>query len=323
MRATPITIDVLLTPDRRRAALLEDVRRGLTATPKAISPVWFYDDRGSRLFDEITRLPEYDLTRAERALLGDHAREIASVTAATSLVELGSGTSDKTRVLLDALIDAGTLLSYVPLDVSEETLLVAAADIAAEYPGIDVHAVVGDFHQHLHQLVGVHARLIAFLGSTIGNLDPTERAAFLRELRASARPQDHLLLGVDLVKDPARHIAAYDDARGVTAEFNRNALHVLNRDLDGDFDPSVFDHRAVWIPDQRWIEMRLRSRIEHTVRLEALGLTVHFARGEELRTEISAKFTPTGMTAELHTAGFAIDRTWTTDGYALILARPD
>lgn len=235
------------------------------------------------------------------------------LTSPESLVELGSGSSDKTRVLLDALTDGGTIRRYVPLDVSEETLRAAAADIAADHPDLDVHAIVGDFQRHLHALPAGPRRLVAFLGSTIGNLDPTERARFLTDLRRALDPGDHVLPGVDLVKDPARLLAAYDDARGVTAEFNHNALHVLNRELGADFDPDLFGHRAVWDPDRQWIEMRVR----------ALDLTVHLERHEELRTEISAKFTPTRIAAELHAGGFAIDRTWATAGYALVLAHTD
>ena len=317
------TVDVLLTDAERHGALVDDARRGLAASPKAISPMWFYDERGSVLFDEITRLPEYYPTRTERRLLVDHAAEIAAVSGAETLVELGSGTSDKTRILLDALRATGTLRRYAPLDVSDETLRTAAVELAGDYPDIDIHAVVGDFHRHLGALPADGRRLVAFLGSTIGNLMPSERARFLFDLDGALAHDDRLLLGVDLVKDPVRLVAAYDDAAGVTAAFNRNALHVLNRVLGADFEPARFDHVAVWDDERRWIEMRLRARLGHVVHVDALGLDVRFEQGEELRTEISAKFTPGGIAAELERAGFVVERTWDADGdFLLVLARP-
>jgi L-histidine N-alpha-methyltransferase len=317
-----VTVDVHLAPDAMARALEADVRAGLGATPKTLPPKWFYDDRGSELFDEITRLPEYYPTRTERSILVAHARDVAERTKADTLVELGSGTSEKTRLLLGALRDAGTLERFVPFDVSEQTLRDAAAAIACEYDGVRVHAVVGDFEHHLGELPDGGTRLVAFLGSTIGNLAPAPRARFLAELAGALASGDALLLGTDLVKDVDRLVAAYDDARGVTAAFNRNVLSVIDRELDADFDPDAFDHIALWNADSEWIEMRLRARREHTVHVRALGLEVEFAEGEELRTEISAKFRRADVERELAAAGFRLAEWWTdpADDFALSLS---
>jgi len=306
-----VTVDVHLAPDATASALEADVRAGLGTTPKTLPPKWFYDDRGSELFDEITQLQEYYPTRTERSILVAHAREVAELTKADTLVELGSGTSEKTRLLLDALRDAGTLERFVPFDVSEQTLRDAAAAIAHEYVDVKVHAVVGDFEHHLGELPGGGTRLVAFLGSTIGNLAPRPRARFLAALAATLAPGDALLLGTDLVKDVGRLVAAYDDAAGVTAAFNRNVLAVLDRELDADFDPDRFEHVAVWNAAEEWIEMRLRSTRDQTVHLRGLDLTVRFADGEELRTEISAKFRRDGVERELAAAGFDLAEWWT------------
>src|SRR3954453_4904744 len=284
------SIDVHLGADELTAALRTEAASGLGADPKQLSPKWFYDDRGSQLFDAITRLPEYYPTRCERAILEARGTEIAERPDAPTPVELGSGTSEKTRLLLDALHHHGTLERFVPFDVSEQTLRDAAAAVASEYAGVRVHAVVGDFEHHLGELPRGGTRLVAFLGSTIGNLAPGPRARFLAGLAAALAPGDALLLGTDLVKDVDRLVAAYDDAAGVTAAFNRNVLSVIDRELDADFDPEAFDHVAVWDADSEWIEMRLRARREQTVHVRALGLDIGFAAGEELRTEISAKF---------------------------------
>ncbi|MEA2704675.1 MAG: L-histidine Nalpha-methyltransferase, partial [Actinomycetota bacterium] len=253
-------IDVHLAPDALRSALRADVAEGLTASPKELPPKWFYDERGSELFDEITRLPEYYPTRRERAILEQRAPEIAALSGADTLVELGSGTSEKTRLLLDACVAGGAgLRRFIPFDVSEATLRQAATAVAAEYPTVAVHAVCGDFDHHLGTIPGGGRRLVAFLGGTIGNLDPKPRAEFLAALSANLAPGDALLLGTDLVKDPGRLVAAYDDAAGVTAAFNRNVLRVVNRELSADFDPDSFAHVALWDPANEWIEMRLRA----------------------------------------------------------------
>jgi len=293
--------------------LATDVRAGLSASPKTLPPKYFYDARGSELFDEITRLPEYYPTRTERAILERVAPAVAATSGASTLIELGSGTSEKTRLLLRALSEAGTLRRFVPFDVDPAVLKDASSAIAEEFPGLAVEPVVGDFERHLRQLPAGPHRLLAFLGSTIGNLDPAQRSEFLRAVRATLRPGDAFLLGTDLVKSPERLVAAYDDAAGVTAEFNRNVLAVVNRDLGADFDLTAFDHVAVWDAEHEWIEMRLRARYEQIVRIPALSLEVRFERGEELRTEISAKFRRARVEAELAAAGLELREWWTDD----------
>jgi L-histidine N-alpha-methyltransferase len=321
-----ITIDVHLDADDMARALREDVYEGLTSSPKMLPPKWFYDDRGSQLFDDITRLPEYYPTRREREILEGRADEIATVSGARTLVELGSGTSKKTRLLLDAFRAAGTLEVFAPFDCSEATLRDAGETIAAAYPGVSIHGVVGDFERHLSLLPDAEltgTRLVAFLGGTIGNLAPAERAKFLSELASALADGEHLLLGTDLVKDRARLVAAYDDSAGVTAEFNRNVLHVINRSLDADFVPERFEHVALWNDEEEWIEMRLRADRTHDVHIRDLDLTVTFAEGEEVRTEISAKFRREGVEAELAAAGFEVERWWTdaAGDFALSLSR--
>jgi len=317
-----VEIDVLLEPHDIERALRADVQTGLTGTPKELPPKWFYDDRGCELFDAITRLPEYYPTETERAILRAHAAEIAAVSGADTLVELGSGTSDKTRTLLDAMSATAQLARFVPFEVNEATLRAAADQIATTYSGIDVHAVVGDFEHHLGQLPVVGRRMVAFLGSTIGNFAPAERKEFFADLTSTMRPGDTLLLGTDLVKDVDRLERAYDDAQGVTAEFNKNVLQVVNRELDADFAVDAFAHVAVFDPSEEWIEMRLRSTTDQRVRIGALDLDVSFEAGEEMRTEISAKFRREGVEAELASAGLRLDR-WMTDpngDFALSLA---
>jgi L-histidine N-alpha-methyltransferase len=304
-------LDRRLPEDFFAAALRDDVRKGLTADPKWLPPKWFYDARGSELFEEITRLPEYYPTRAEREILTDRAAEIAAASRAEVLVELGSGSSRKTVLLLDALRDAGTLRRYVPIDVSEAALVASGAELRERYPDLAVHAVLTDFEERLAIPAAVGPRLVAFLGGTIGNLEPAERAVFLRRVRADLRPGDTLLLGTDLVKDPATLVAAYDDAAGVTAEFNRNVLNVVNAELGADFDPAAFEHVALWDTEAEWIEMRLRSVRSQQVKLPGVDLVVRFEEGEELRTEISAKFRREGVAREVGAAGFAVERWWT------------
>jgi gamma-glutamyl hercynylcysteine S-oxide synthase len=323
--AEAVRVDLWLGPDSLEQALRADALRGLTATPKELPPKWFYDARGSRLFDEITRLPEYYLTRAERSILEQHAAAIATLSEAETLVELGSGTSEKTRLLLDALVEAGTLRRFVPFDVSEETLRESAEQIADAYPSLAVHAVVGDFEHHLGRLPRGGRRLVAFLGSTIGNLRPAERSRLLATLAAGMEPGDGLLLGADLVKERGRLEAAYDDAAGVTAAFNKNLLLVLNDALGADFDPGRFDHVARFDADAGWIEMLLRAREAHTVHVRELDLDVAFAAGEEMRTEVSAKFTPEQLERELAAAGFEVARFWTDQAgdFSLSLAVRD
>ena len=304
-------IESHLGEDYLADSLRSDVLAGLAGTPKSLPPKWFYDARGSELFERITELPEYYPTRSEREILRARAAEVAEVTKAATLVELGSGSSEKTRLLLSALHDAGTLREFVPLDVSPVALRESATAIAGDYPGLRVHGVVGDFTAHLDLLPGEGPRVVAFLGGTIGNLLPGERAKFLAGVRDVLEPGEWLLLGTDLVKEPDVLVSAYDDAAGVTAEFNRNVLRVLNRELDADFDVDAFDHVAVWDAEHSWIEMRLRAGRDMLVRLSALGVEVNFAAGEELRTEVSAKFRQDGVREELLGAGFELAHWWT------------
>jgi L-histidine N-alpha-methyltransferase len=310
--APALQVDVYIDRSDRRLALRADVLAGLTATPKALPPKWFYDAWGSTLFEDITRLPEYYLTSRERAILRAHAGEIAELTRANTLVELGSGSSEKTRLLLDAMVGAGHLRRFVPFDVSEPALRESAARIADEYRGIEVHGVVGDFERHIEQLPAGHRRLVAFLGSSIGNLVPEERSRFLAELRDYLDPGEALLLGTDLVKDVRRLERAYNDSRGVTAEFNRNVLAVINRELHADFDLQQFAHVARFNPEREWIEMFLRSETDQTATIADLGLRVGFVAGEEMQTEISDKFRRPAVEAELDAAGFEL-RCWWTD----------
>jgi L-histidine Nalpha-methyltransferase len=326
------TIEYRLPPDYRAASLRADALAGLTATPKSLPPKWFYDAQGSALFEKITELPEYYPTRAERSILSAAADDIARLSQARVLVELGSGSSEKTRLLLSALRAAGSLRAYVPVDVSESALVGAEEALAVEYPGLAVHAVVSDFEQYLGLEPSPEAsgedtagpRLVAFLGSTIGNMVPAERAVFLRRVRASLRPGDSFLLGTDLVKDVGVLVAAYDDSAGVTAAFNKNVLAVLNAELGADFDLDAFEHVAVWDPANEWIEMRLRSTARQRARVRDLDLDVSFAAGEEMRTEVSAKFRRAGVEAELAVAGLALRAWWTDPGerFGLSLSVP-
>jgi L-histidine N-alpha-methyltransferase len=304
-------LTVHLTQSDVVRGLRSDVLTGLTATPKSLPPKWFYDARGSELFEEITRLEEYYPTRAEREVLAERAGEIAGLTGARTLVELGSGSSEKTLLLLDALRDGGTLREIVALDVSEAALESSVAHLRSAYAPATVHGVVGDFTQHLALLPGDGPRMVVFLGGTIGNLVPAERAKLLTALRDNLQAGEWLLLGTDLVKDRETLVRAYDDARGVTAEFNRNVLHVLNRELGADFDVTAFEHVAVWNEQEERIEMRLRATRAMRVRIPEVDLDVDFAGGEEMRTEVSSKFRPARVSAELAEAGFARHRWWT------------
>ncbi|MGW2671328.1 L-histidine N(alpha)-methyltransferase [Streptomyces sp. NPDC001272] len=303
-------------------ALREDVLRGMTSVPKELPPKWFYDARGSELFEEITRLPEYYPTRAEREILLERAREIAAVSGARTLVELGSGSSEKTRHLIEAL---PALETYVPVDVSESALTGAAETLLAAHPGLKVHALLADFTAPLHLPESPGPRLVVFLGGTIGNLLPAQRAEFLASVRAMLSPGDALLLGTDLVKDESVLVAAYDDARGVTAEFDKNVLAVIDRELGADFHTADFDHVAVWNREHEWIEMRLRARSAVTVKIRELDLVVPFAEGEEILTEVSAKFRQEGVRKELGEAGLELSHWWTdaADRFALSLSLAD
>ncbi|MGL6233787.1 MAG: L-histidine N(alpha)-methyltransferase [Segniliparus sp.] len=314
-----ITHTQLLLPDDLRQGLRADVLAGLRSAPKRIPPKWLYDQRGSELFDEITMLPEYYPTEAERAALRLAADEIAELSGARTAMELGSGSSDKTRTLLDALRPG----RYVAFDVSESALDGAAGGLTRRYPGMQVDCVVGDFDRHLGFLPGGEDRMLVFLGGTIGNYAPEPRAKLLADIADTLRSGETLLLGTDLVKDSERLVRAYDDSAGVTAAFNRNLLAILNRELRADFDLGGFEHVALWDTEQEWIEMRLRAVHAQRVRVADLGLDVGFAEGEELHTEVSCKFRREGIARELDEAGFDLVGWWTDpDGdFGLSLSR--
>jgi L-histidine N-alpha-methyltransferase len=308
----------------RRAQLVVDVQRGLGGRPRSLPSKYFYDARGSELFDRITRLPEYYPTRTERGILLAHADDIAAVTDAEMLVELGSGTSEKTRLLLDALTARGSLRRLVALDVDPAVLAGAATELRERYPELSIEPVEADFEHPLPVLDHDGPRLVVFLGSTIGNLTPTERRPFFRGIAEQLRAGDHFLLGADLVKSPDRLVRAYDDAAGVTAEFNRNVLRVLNAELGSDFEVESFEHVARWNAEEEWIEMWLRASRGMTVEIPGADLVVRLVRGEEIRTEISAKFRREGLTQELRSAGLRLV-SWMTDSagdFALALSAP-
>ncbi len=319
-----VELDVHLRPEALRESMLAEARESLAHSPRELSPKWLYDQRGSLLFEEITRLPEYYPTRRERSILRERARDIARLTRAETLVELGSGSSDKTRLLLSALRELGTLRTFVPFDVSESMLCSSARAIGREFPGLRVHAVVGDFERNLPPLPGTGRRLVAFLGGTIGNLKPAQRASFLREIASGLQVGDTFLLGTDLLKDHLRLHAAYNDREGVTAAFNLNVLSVLNRELGADFDIQGFEHLARFDPREGWIEMLLRSKREQRVSIPALGLELSLERYEPLRTEVSCKFRPDQIEDELAAAGLRVLEWWTDDSgdFAVTLSTP-
>jgi L-histidine Nalpha-methyltransferase len=320
-----ILVESYVGPGEERA-LADDVLDGLTRPFKELPPKHFYDATGAELFDRICELPEYYPTRAERAILEQRSADIVAATGAAELVELGSGTAAKTRLLLAAMAEAGTLRRYVPVDVTEAMVLACADALVDEFPGLRVHGIVGDFERHLNHVPPPDGpRVLAFLGGTIGNFTPGSRRRFLRGLAKLLRPGvDHLLLGTDLVKDPATIEAAYDDSAGVTAEFNRNVLRVINRELDADFDVDAFEHVAFFDREREWIEMRLRAQRRMDVEVRKLGLKVAFAPREELRTEISAKFTEERLRGDLAAAGLELREVLTDpdDLFALSLSSP-
>jgi L-histidine N-alpha-methyltransferase len=323
-----IAIDVHLPEGGSLVGLAEDVREGLSCPFKEIPPKYFYDERGSELFEQITELPEYYPTRAERAILERRADEIVAAAGAggagaRTLIELGSGAAAKTRGLLDAMLDAGSLEAYVPVDISEEITRRVAAELIEEYEGIRVHGMICDYETHLERVPREEGALVAFLGGTIGNFRPGPRRAFLARIATLMYPGDRFLLGTDLVKDPAVLEAAYNDSAGATAEFNKNVLRVINRELDADFDPDAFEHVAFWDPDNAWMDIRLRSLAEQFIDIRGLDMRVHFSRNEEMRTEISTKFTRESLERSYAAAGLELTEWWTDpDGlYALSLAK--
>ncbi|MEL7155888.1 MAG: L-histidine N(alpha)-methyltransferase [Actinomycetota bacterium] len=323
MSESSVIIDVRLDGDWAEGAMREDIRRAFANQPIVLPPKWLYDDAGSDLFDQITRLDVYYPTEAERSVLAARADEIAAVTGADTLVELGSGTSDKTRTLLDGFRRSGQLRRFVPLDVSEQTLVNAANMLAERYPGLEVHALVGDFTRHLTHLPAGDTRMVAFLGSTLGNFYVEERRAFLGALADHLDPGEWLLLGVDLVKPLERILGAYDDAEGITDAFIKNVLLVMNRSLEADFDVEAFDYVPLWDAAEERIDMRLRSTMPQDVHIGELDLDVRLGEGEELRVEISTKFRRERLVADLDDAGFELARFWTDDNddFGLALAR--
>ncbi|HUF29914.1 MAG TPA: L-histidine N(alpha)-methyltransferase [Gemmatimonadaceae bacterium] len=308
----------------RDSEMLHEVREGLSRRQKELSPKFFYDHRGSELFEEITALPEYYLTRAERALLHSRAAEIARVTEARALVELGAGSADKTRILLDAMVALGAAGMYAPVDVSESFLADSAARLEREYPSLTITPVVADLTAGFTPPAGMpRPALFAFLGSTIGNFDAIAAVRLLARIRAAMRQGDALLLGADLRKDVARIEAAYNDARGVTAEFNRNMLVVLNRELGADFAPGAFAHYAFFAEEAGRIEMHLVSTREQRVHIPGMP-PVRFADGESIRTEISCKYDRARLESMFERAGLLLTHWYEReeDGYALALAVP-
>jgi L-histidine N-alpha-methyltransferase len=319
-----ITVEVNLPPGGPLSGMAADVRAGLTRPFKELSPRYFYDERGSELFERITELEEYYPTRCEREVLNTYSEEIcAAANRPASLIELGSGSARKTQVLLDAMREASCLETYCPVDISEEITRDTAERIADEYDGVDVHGLVCDFEFDLERVPVEGPRVIALLGGTVGNFAPHQRAGFLRRISNLLGPDDRFLLGTDLVKDPAILEAAYNDSRGVTAEFNKNVLAVLNRELGADFDIGSFEHVARWDPENLWVDIRLRSLTNQVVNFDALEMLVPFGAGEEMRTEISTKFMRPGLEGIYAEAGLELTDWWTDrEGlYALSLAR--
>lgn len=319
-----IEIEVDLPDGGALAGMAEVVREGLSSPFKELPPKYFYDERGSELFERITEQPEYYPTRCERRILDERATEIVAAASPRTLIELGSGAAAKSRVLLDAMRDAGTLERFVPVDISEAITRRVAAELVGEYPGLVVEGIVCDYETHLERIPRPRGALFAFLGGTIGNFRPAPRRSFLARIATLMYPEDRFLLGTDLVKDAATLEAAYDDAAGVTAEFNKNVLNVLNRELGADFDPDAFEHVAFWDADNEWVDIRLRALSEQFVDLRELDMRAHFSRNEEMRTEISTKFTRERIESSYEDAGLELCEWWTDpDGlYALSLARP-
>lgn len=292
--------------------LADDVRKGLTKDPKSIPSKYFYDERGSRLFEQITQLAEYYPMRAEKEILETYASQIIDSCKPGQLVEFGSGSSTKSRALLDAMQSRQLLISYVPVDISEGIVRRSASELSQEYPEIEITALIGDFEKDLNYLPPSDRRLIAFLGGTIGNFPQEQRVGFLEKICRLMGPEDHLLLGTDLVKPRGQLEAAYNDQNGVTEKFNKNLLAVVNRELGGDFNLDRFEHVAFFNEDLSCIEMRLRSLVDHSVRVGELGQAIFFETGEEIRTEICCKFTRETVESSYKQAGLALCD-WYTD----------
>lgn len=312
--------------DNNGASLAEDVLAGLSEQPKTLPSKWFYDDRGSELFEDITSLPEYYVTRREEEILLANAAEIAQLSEATELVELGAGNSEKTRALLDAMSAPGngsSLERFVLFDVSEDPVRQTAATLMKQYPELEIEGIVGDFDHHLDEIDHSHRCLFIFLGGTIGNLNTSERKDFLANVASTMKSGDTFLLGTDLVKSSSRLQAAYNDSQGVTADFNLNILNVINQQLDANFELDQFEHVAVWDAKNSWVEMRLRSLRQQQVFIGELERDIMFEEGEEMRTEISTKFRPEQVIDELNEAGLEVLKCWTDSerDFQLTLAR--
>ncbi len=324
MALAPLTVAVHTVGRSARDELIADVRRGMGRRPRWLPPRWFYDEEGSRLFDLITELPEYYQTRTERSILEARAAEIARLTRPESLVELGAGSCSKSRLLIDACRETGSLSSFIPFDVSDTVVQRTSRELVDEYPGLTVYGMVGDFSSHLGHIPRLGSRLVLFLGSTIGNLEVDERRRFLDEVRTLLEPGDAFLCGFDLVKDRAEILRAYDDSAGVTAAFNRNVLRVINRELDADFDVDEFTHVAMYDDELHRIEMHLRTERGGTVSIPGAGMRLDLEPGETLRTEISAKFTRATVERCLGESSMRL-AAWFTDPaerFALALASP-
>ena len=304
--------------------LAMDVRAGLSASPKTLSSKYFYDARGSALFEDITRLPEYYLTRAETEILNSYADEMISAIEPQEFVELGAGHSVKTRLLIEALGRAGSGTRYVPFDISESALIEAAQHLGDSFPWLEIESLIGDFANDLTQITRVGRRLVKFLGSTIGNFRTEERIAFYRTVATMLEGGDGLLLGVDLVKDEDTLVAAYNDSAGVTAEFNKNILQVINRELDADFDVDAFEFIVRWDADCECVSMSLKGNRDMEVTIKGLDMVVHLDEGEEIHDEISCKFTREKVEREAEKAGLAITNWWTDseERYAVALLKP-
>ncbi len=315
-------IDTYIDSGFQQRELEKDVREGFGKEAKELPAKWFYDERGSQLFEQIMALPEYYLTNTEQKILDTHASEIAEITQADTLVELGSGNSEKTMVLLQAMTGIGHCQRFVPFDVCESAVVASLDAVQEAHPNIEAHGVVGDFHHHLEKIPHEGRRLIVFLGGTIGNFRPEERKEFLTDISNSMDSGDHFLLGTDLVKDKNRLLYAYNDAQGITADFNLNILQVLNNELEADFDLSKFSHEAIYNDQQNWIEMRLKSSCKQEAFLAKLKMCVSFSAGEEILTEISAKFTEAGIAGELEVANLSVEKQWKDEAgdYLMTLA---
>jgi L-histidine N-alpha-methyltransferase len=308
-------VPMQMRADAALSAIAEDVLEGLTRKPRSLPPWLFYDAAGSALFEQITELPEYYLTRTERAILETGAGEILDQAGhGLTLIELGAGTASKTRILISALLRRQLRATYYPVDVSAAALRIAEETLAREFPALKVRPLVGDYSRGLAALAATPGpKLVLYIGSSIGNWEPDEAGRLLNGVRRALRPGDALLLGTDLVKDPAVLHAAYNDAAGVTAAFNKNLLARINRELGADFDLSAFRHSAVFNPVASRIEMYLISRQEQTVRIPALRMRVRFAPSERIHTENSYKFTPAMVRNILSAGGFCLERTWTDE----------